>query len=329
MEDLGTGSGWVLVFPRGKHYINKYETILDCNDKFFKTVELWWNNSTFKKPFLDKGHEFNESFGTFSEMRVTDKGLEMLLTLTEEGKELIKSGKYEYLSPTFGDAKDSEGKSFKNVIFTVSLVNYPALLVLDKIQNQIALSGGMGETIIKEGGSHMELRELIARMMKLSLAADDGSILAKIEELINSGATVEDLQAEILKMKAEVEAAKSALTTAEGEKAEAQEALSALKKSANEEEAKKVVEEAITFGQYHPGLKDMKVEAYLSNKDSVLKELSVIPKKSTDSQLSSSIVDGVTFSAEDKAILLDAGYNLEDPKDLALAKKFIESQGGK
>jgi len=324
---LQSGSGWVVVFPRGKHYINKYEMVLNCDDKFFSTVEKWWKNSTFLKPYLDKGHEFNEKYGEFTEYRITDKGLEMFLVLNEEGKELVKSGKYEYLSPTFNDAADSNGVSFKNVIFTVSLVNYPALLVLDKIQNQIALS--MGEDDIKtKGGSPMkELRELVTSKLKLNLAADDVSILTKLEELINSGATIEDLKAEIATLKGEADAAKMALKKVEDEKKVVCEELDALKKTSQQSEAEKVINEAITLGQFHPSLKDMKVEQYLTNPDMVKKELAVLPKKENKNS-EMIIIDGAGFecSAENKAILLDAGYDLSKPEDIKLAKEFLESQ---
>lgn len=324
------GSGWVLVFPRGNHYIHKYDKVLKCDDTFFNSVEKWWKESSFKKPYLDKGHDFDEKYGEFTEYRITDAGLEMFLTLNEAGKELVKSGMYDYLSPTFGDAKDSNGKEFKNVIFTVSLVNYPALLVLDKIQNQIALSFGEGDHNNKGGSEMKELRELVAGKLKLNLAADDASILAKLEELLNAGATIEDLKTEIEKMKSEVQAAKDAAKTAEAGKVKAEEELSALKASAVDDEAKRVIDEAISLGQYHPSLKDMKVEQYKTNKDLVMKELAVLPKtQQTGKQTGNPAVDALNFTEEDKAILLAAGYNLEDPKDLELAKKFVETYGGK
>jgi hypothetical protein len=329
IDQLEKGSGWVTVFPRGKHFINKYEMVLNCDDKFFSTIEKWWKDSTFKKPYLDKGHEFNEKYGEFTEYRITEKGLEMFLVLNEEGKELVKSGKYEYLSPTFSDASDSNGKAFKNVIFTVSLVNYPALLVLDKIQNQIALSFEGENDKITKGGSGMELREIIASKMKLSLAADDGSILAKIEELINSGATIEDLKAQIEAMKAEMEKVEMACKEAKEEKGKIEAELSAIKQKAIEEEAVKVIDEAISLGQFHPSLKELKVAAFISNKDSVMKELAVIPKKSPDKQSTANSLDAVEFSAEDKDLLLSVCYDLDKPEDVKLAKEFIMSQGGK
>lgn len=329
---IESGEGWVLVFPRGKHFINKYEIVLDCNDSFFNSIKSWWEGSTFKKPYLDKGHEFNESYGDFKEMRITDKGFEMFLSLNEEGRKLLKSGSYQYLSPTFNDAADSTGAKFKNVIYTVSLVNSPALLVLDKIQDQIALSFGQGEKDkLKKGGSIMELRELIASKMSLSLAADDGSILAKIEELLNAGATIEELKSEIASMKKTMEEAKGELAAVKGAKDEAEKMLSALTLLSAKTEAGSVVDEAIKLGQYHPSLKEMKVELYLSNKDSVVKELSIIPKKDAPKQ-STIPGDGsmsLDISDEDKAILLDAGYDLSKPEDMKLAKEFIKLNGGK
>jgi hypothetical protein len=322
--ELEKGSGWVTVFPRGKHFINKYQMVLNCDERFFNSVKAWWDSSTFKKPYLDKDHSFQERYGEFTDYRITDKGLELFLVLNDEGKELVKSGKYQYLSPTFDDANDSNGKPFKNVIFSVSLVNYPALLVLDKIQNQIALSfeGEIDKT--KIGGSGMELREIVAGKLKLSLAADDSSILAKLEELINSGATIEDLKGKIEMMKAELESKEMELKKVEGEKEEAENALSVIKEKAEKEEAVKVVDEAIKCGQFHPSLKELKVSAYLSDKESVMKELALLPKKDGDKKLTVSGNDTLELSADDKKMLEAVGYDLSKPEDMALAKKFLQ-----
>lgn len=320
--ELQSGSGWVTVFPRGKHYINKYQMPLNCDDKFFSTITEWWNNSKFLHPFLDKNHEFDEKFGEFTEMRVTDKGLEMFLVLNEQGKELLKSGKYEYLSPTFNDAKDSDGKDFRNVIFTVSLVNYPALMMLDKIQNQIALSME-GDNNLKGGSPMDELRKLLAVKLGMSLAADDSSILAKIEALINSGITIEQLQQEIAQLKSKAQEAEMAAKTANDEKEKVVAELNAIKVKSVEDEANKVIDEAIKLGQYHPSLKEDKVKLFLSNPDMIRKELAVLPKKDGDKIITTPGGEGLELSAEDRAILEDAGYDLSNPEDIKLAKKFL------
>ena len=324
-----TGEGWVTVFPRGKHYINKYNLVLNCDDKFFGEINKWWNGSTFKKPYLDKNHEFGERYGEFTEMRINDEGLQMYLRLTDEGKELLKSGKYEYLSPTFNDAKDSEGRLYKNVVFTVSLVNYPALMVLDKVQQQIALSIE-GDNKNNKGGKPMELREIVASKLSLSLAADDGSILAEIERLLNEGATIEDLKAEIQKMKDALAGAEAEKLKAVEEKEELSAKLSALEVEGKKAEAERVIDEAIELGQFLPALKELKMEQYLSSPESIKKELSVIPKTPAGRQKSSSGgQDHLELSAEDKAILEDAGYDLSKPEDMKLAKEFLMTQGGK
>lgn len=321
-----TGEGWVTVFPRGKHYISKYNLVLNCDDKFFSEVKKWWKGSTFKKPYLDKNHEFGEKYGEFTEMRVNEEGLQMYLVLTDEGKELLKSGKYEYLSPTFNDAKDSTGQFYKNVIYTVSLVNYPALMVLDKVQEQIALSiEGDNKS---NGGTSMDLKEIVASKLKLSLAADDGSILAEIERLLNEGATIEELKSEVQRMKEALDTAEAEKLEAQKGKEEAEAKLSAMEQEAKQKEAENLIDEAIALGQYQPALKEMKMEQYLSSPESVKKELSIIPKNPSGKQKSSPGNDHVELSAEDKAILEDAGYDLSKPEDMAIAKKFIETQGG-
>jgi hypothetical protein len=330
-----SGKGWVLVFPRGKHFINKYDFILDCNDNFFSGIKDWWENSTFKKPYIDKAHEFGEKYGEFTDLRITGKGLEMFMVLNEAGKELIKSGKYEYLSPTFNNAADSTGKQFQNVIFSVSLVNSPALMVLDKIQNQIKLSmqGDDENYKTKKGGSLMDLRELVAGKLKLSAGADDLSILTRIETLLNAEITIGELKDEITGMKKSLEDSTTKLSVVEKEKGElaekhkkASEALDKMQLDAIDAESKSVIDEAIKLGQFHPALRDMKIEQYKKDKDSVVKELSVLPKKEGDKKMTIAGAGDKSFdcSEEDKAILLDAGYDLTKDEDLALAKQFLD-----
>ena len=323
---LKSGEGWVTVFPRGKHYINKYNLVLNCDDKFFGEIKRWWEGSKFIKPYLDKNHEFGEKYGEFTELRVTDEGLQMYLVLNAEGRELVKAGKYSYLSPTFSDSKDSDGTLYKNVVFTVSLVNYPALMVMDKVQEQIALSIKEDKKYI--GGKSMELREIVASKLKLSLAADDGSILAEIERLLNEGATIEDLKSEVQRMKEALDTAEADKLKAEKEKEAAEAKLSALEQEAKLKEAERVVDEAIECGQYLPALKEMKVAQYLGAPETVAYELSIIPKVEPSRQKSTPGGGTLELSAEDKAILEDAGFDLTKPEDIKLAKKFLVSQGG-
>lgn len=327
MESLQSGQGWVLVFPRGKHYINKYSMVLNFDDKFFNSVEKWWKGSTFIKPYLDKNHEMGEKYGDFTEYRITDKGMEMLLVLNDAGKEVVKSGKFEYLSPYFGKMKDSTGTEYDNVVMSVSLVNQPALMVLKKLKDQISLSLDGDDNSTKGGSPMDELRKLIAGKLKLSLAADDSSILAEIEALINSGITIEQLQAKIAEMKAAMDEQEMALKKAVEEKEVACKALAAIEKKTLESKAVTVIDEAIKLGQFHPSLKELKVAQYLSDKDSVMKELSVVPKKEASKQITTSI-GGIELSAEDRDILLSAGYDLEKPEDVKLAQVFLSSQKG-
>lgn len=322
------GEGWVVVFPRGKHYINKYNLVLNCDEKFFSTIKAWWENSTFKKPYLDKGHEFNEKYGDFTDMRITEKGLELFLKLNEGGKELLKKGVYEFLSPTFDDAKDSNGVLYHNVIFTVSLVNYPALLVLDKIQEQIALSynGESSNKIKLKGGSQMELREIIAKKLKLNLASDDQSIIDRLQQLLDEGATIEDLQAELIKIKDELKATQEQLKASEDSKKAVEAELDGIKKATILKEAEKVIDEAIKFQQFHPSLKELKLELYLKDPEAIKKELAILPKKGTDVQKTVTTTEGgLELSVEDKKILEDAGYDLSKPEDIKLAKRYLES----
>ena len=336
IKDGSKGEGWVQVFPRGKFFINKYNLWLTCDEAFFAQVQSWWENSKFKKPYLDKDHEFKESYGQFSDLRITDQGLEMFLVLNDPGKELLKIGQYQYLSPTFMDMKDVDGNPFKNVLVSVSLVNSPALMTLEPLQTQIALSGQN----IRLGGNKVDLKTILCTRLNLSLGADDGSILGKLEELINSGATIDDLKQQVEDWKAQAGAAeasaKDAMAKCEIAQTEADKAKKAQDDSAEElkllklgslqKEAEDVIDLAIANQQYHPSLKDMKMKLYLVNKEDVLKELELIPKKESDKRTTVTDKKGneLKLSAEAIEIYEKAGYDMTKPEDVALALSVEE-----
>ena len=325
-EQIKTGAGWVMVFPRGKHYVNKYQTVLNFDDKFYNNVVKTWTQSKFKPPYLDKDHDMRESYGNFTDYRVTPKGMEMYLQLNDAGKDLLKSGQYQFLSPTFGKSKDADGVEYETVVFTVSLVNAPALMVLESLQKQIALS--MAEGNNSKGGPLVGLKETVAIKLGLNPEADDSSILNAIDTLLNGD---KDISSVKLSLKAESE--KVIQLSADLEKAtqkqkEAEDALKVVKLTSLKDEAEKVIDEAIALQQYHPSLKEMKVKAYMANKEDIIAELKLIPaKKEGDKKYStSSSGDKYELSAQDRKIAEDAGYDLSKPEDMKL---FMSTLGGK
>jgi hypothetical protein len=133
-------------------------------------------------------------------------------------------------------------------------------------------------------------------------------------------------------MKEDLASASEQLGILTDEKKKACDALDKIKADSLELEAVTIIELAIKDGQYHPALKDMKLEQFKTNPDSVKKELSIIPKVDpskaltrTDNEIKS--LDGM--SEDDKAILLDAGFDLSKPEDMELAKKFLALQEDK
>lgn len=85
----------------------------------------------------------------FKELKVDDDKLMAKVAWTDEGANLVKSGKYRYFSPEFKFVyKDAEsGKSFKDVLFGGAITNRPFL----KQMEPIAFSeGGMADVWMAE-----------------------------------------------------------------------------------------------------------------------------------------------------------------------------------
>lgn len=144
------GAQKILIFPRGQFFVEKYGASLAFDDDFFKRVIDNFKNEKLSKPFIDKNHEFRESFGDITALEITEAGVMASIKLNKKGAELVKDREYRYVSPSYSPVSDSQGVKYQDVLVTVSLTNVPALNgSLPMLQEQIQLSRG-GEAVLLE-----------------------------------------------------------------------------------------------------------------------------------------------------------------------------------
>jgi len=81
-------------FPRGKHFIEKYNETVDFNDEFFASIADAFNSPTLARPYIDKDHEMNESYGDILEPVVQEDGMYFKVLYNDDGINMIKNNRY-------------------------------------------------------------------------------------------------------------------------------------------------------------------------------------------------------------------------------------------
>jgi hypothetical protein len=304
------GDQWILVFPRGKHYIQKEDTWLDFNDAFFGQIADAFDDDRLTKPFIDKNHEYQESFGNITSYNIDDAGMHFQVKLNNAGIDLVRSEQYKYISPSFGPMVDTTKTPHENVLLAVSLTNIPALMAtIPSLQDQLT---NLENKIKGEKNMFHELTSIL----NLQDGASESTIAAAIQSMMDSGqekdAIIAELKAELEKLQADM-AEKDAVMQEQGDE------LTKLKTEQATVEAEKVVDKAIELQQFHPAVRDIKIKAYLSDKDAVLQEIALLPKKDTV-QLSGNTPNSSDLTTLDYQIMDNLGLDRNKPEDVQLYK---------
>lgn len=319
----------ILVFPRGKHYVQTktFSGWIDFNDGFYKKIAMNFDDPALFKPYIDKDHERKESYGDITGYRIANEGMFFSIDLNNAGKEQIRNRVYRYISPTFGDTKDTKSKDHTDWLVTISLVNTPSLMgLIPELQSQLELKFN---TKSKTGGKlNMELNFI-------------GKQLGKFIELqgeVSPEAIVSALP-DILKMLEELTKKVQELTGA-GEKkdeqiaqqAEAMTAMSAdltkIQTEKRQKEADVVIQKAVEMGQYCCNEKfvEMKKAEYIKDPEKILKELELIPTIENQGQISlSNPGTGIDLKLTDDEIQIakDSGFDISTPEKIKEYKNVI------
>jgi hypothetical protein len=300
----------IIIFPRGKYYVQRYDKYLNFNNDFFGEIINNFDSKVSFEPFMDKQHELKESYGDIENLTIKDNGLYATLNLNDLGVKAIKSREYRYLSPSFGELTDNEKKLHKNVLFSVSLTNVPALLAtMPKLQEQLKLELGKEKENKKEESKMTELN------MALGLNSE-----ASDQVVLNA---VLDMQTELEGVKKERDELKYRAEKAEKTASELGDELKQIENVQLEKEAKEVIKLAIDKGQYHPKLQELKISQYKNDKESVLAELALLPEKPAE-QMTVNTEEKVDLSQEDRDIMKAQKLDPSKKEDIDKFKEWTK-----
>lgn len=301
----------ILIFPRGKFFIEHLDDWIEFNDDFFNEILASFADENLAKPFIDKNHEKGESFGDIEELYIADDGLHAKIKLNEKGVELIKGREYRYISPWFGSFTDTQGQEHKWVLFSVSLTNIPALSgELPELQEQIQLEAKRMEKFKKQ---FAKLGKVAFENKWIELEAFETD-----EDIINLLETVYSKLSELQELSTKIEQVLQEKTEMEKQLNKTKEELANLEQANLEKEARETIKLAIEQGKYPASLFELKVEQYKRNKEDIVKELSLIPAKQKATATSSV---STQLSEDDIRIMEMAKLDPQNPKDIELYLK--------
>lgn len=321
----------IIALPRGKHYVitSTFKGWVDFNDKLFKNIIDNFNSAALSKPYIDKNHERDASYGIIENPQIIPEGLSIDFKLNKYGLELVREGVYNYISPTITDFQDGTGKIVKDWLATISLVNSPALLgAIAPLKEQLNLSLKLEERKKRK----MDLTKLIELSVKfgkpLNLAGEINpeTVMSIMPEIID---LVTKLNDTITKLQGDVAASdkKAADATKAADAVNAQMAAEITKQRKIECEA--VITKAVKDGVFvaTESYLELKRAAFMADPDSVKNEIDILSKSrgiAGGQFTGAGAGDGLELSAEDRAIALSAGLTTQEE-----LKKFKLTMGGK
>lgn len=305
----------ILIFPRGKFFIQHLDRWIEFDNSFFNEILASFADENLAKPFIDKNHEKGESFGDIEELYIADDGLHAKIKLNEKGVELIKGREYKYISPWFGAFTDTQGKKHKWVLFSVSLTNIPALSgELPELQEQMQLE--MEARMEKTKQMYEKIKDVAMQKKWIQLEDEEKDFDTRVAELLealyNNMLSISDIATQVETLLAEKKSLQEKVEQTEAE-------MKKLEQEKLEKEAEEVIKLAVENGQYPVALFEMKKQQYIKDKELILKELELIPKKESVKMSSSAVA--VNLAAEDIEVMKNVGLNPADPKDVEFYKK--------
>lgn len=306
----------ILVFPKGKHWIEQYKQWLVFDDKFYKNVAKNFDDVKLNKPYIDKDHEYGQSYGDILGYEIDAQGMYFKIKLNNDGVELIKQRKYRYISPSFGDVTDTTKEKHNDWIATISLTNIPAFLgVIPELQKQIQL-----ELNVKNGGKKKMEFVALTNFLELQNEASPEAILEAVKKLSES---LKAALAEIDKLTGANEDQAKQIEQKDQAINEMNKNLTAIETEKRTKEADEVIKLAVEKGQYCVSEKflELKKAEYIKDPAKIKTELSLIPENKLTGQQSASgagETNIIELSEEDKKLVLDMGYDLNEPKQKKL-----------
>jgi phage I-like protein len=317
----------ILVFPRGNYWFEKYKKWFAFDDEFFNNIISSYEDDNLPKPFFDKNHKFEESFGDITGYRLSDEGLYFKFVLNKIGLEAIKNKEFRYISPSFGEVTDTNKNYHQWYMDAITLTNIPAFMgVLPTLQEQVKLENNKQQ----QGGNSMNFEYLKAKL-KLDKNATDKAVEDCIMQLIDGGEIPSDIIAslneKLAKLQEEYNKSQEMVTQSQAEKELIKSELEKIKIETKKKENELFLEDCIKksiipideasqkYWLEQLTSKEIETRAYLS---------SIKPVEKFSFQNSQMTVNQ-KLSQEDLEIMKATGYDASKIEDVKL---YLESQGG-
>jgi phage I-like protein len=312
---------WILVFPAGRHFIQKYDDYIKMDGDFFEQVGNAFNSPTLSKPFIDKDHEFAESYGDIIDFRYNvNYGMEFKVQFNQKGLDLIKNHEYSYISPAWGAVTDTYGEPFIKLM-AISLVNFPAFEgVLPTLQQQMAASkfGDKIETCIVLNAEYKKESNMDTKLLAKEFGlADEASVDSIYDKVVELKKINEDVTAQVMELKKELDTAKSNEETALSKAQELGAKLAEIETAELSKEAEAFVEDAIKVGKLHPTQKDLMLSKYIDDKEFVIALLKDVPEADdSPKSVNKTETEKVELSKEDADAMRRGGMDVNDPEEV-------------
>lgn len=299
LKEINPTAEWqkIKIFPKGKIFIQKYNDYYNFDDKFFNEIIANFNNINVPKPRMDKSHKYEENYAEFRNPSNEPDGLYMEIRLNTAGVNLVKNGIYNAISPAFGGYTDVKGNKYKNVLYSVSLTNFPALgTSIPDLKEQITLED-----------KKQEVKKMDEVLKELNLVA---------------GAKELEAVEKIKQLKTELDDSKSKVV-------ELSEKLLAIETEALKKEAELSIDAAIEQAKIHPATKDFWVNEFVSDKSKVLEYLSKVPEKKSEMKTANGTITqtGFELSAEDKRLMKLAELDEKKSSDVEIYLETKQNRG--
>ena len=305
-ENIENTQKEILIFPRGKFYIEKYNEWLDFNDDFFNKIIYTFKNANLPKPFLDVDHQENESLGEIVDLFITNEGLKGVVELNSLGVELIKNKIYRYTSPHWSEIVDNNGRKWEYYLRSVSLTNIPALLNnISKVNNQLKLN-------FKEG----QMKKI---NYELSQVTDD-AIKRIVEDLIAQGEKQEEIIASLEKQVTEL---KAKLEEATKQNEILQKENEQIKEMNAEKEADEFVKKQLNDKKIDIAVVDFWKKQYKLNRDETIKYFDVLSNKQDD--VAFKLSTKFNLKDEDLAVMKSCKLDAKNEKDVEFYLKVVKN----
>jgi hypothetical protein len=293
----------IKVFPKKTVYIEKYDVFQEFNDILFDRMIENFGNPKLFKPYMDVEHQLGEKYADITNLFKKEDGLYAEIELNEAGLKAIKEKQYSYISPEWGDRKDTENIKHSDVLWAVTLTNIPALEgELPMLQEQIKL---------EKGGKIMDLNKRLAKL--------EGKVenLKLQEEPMLSPEILEALQM-IKEAVAKIDELTQAKDIAEEEAAKFKKQVEETELSAAKEEKESFFKEVVENGRLEADEVDEWSKQYDLSEESkqFVKRMLLSRPEKKSFQLSTSFESKHDkLSKDDYRIGEEAGYDMDDAKE--------------